>query len=213
MNIKIRNIDINDIMYYFNYIIDIDQFKTIKRENWYKLWTKKIDYIEYQLSQIGNKYKLIRESSDYFIGIAEICISILSNINIQNNYACISHNRVNHKMTTEDFYNPLNFIIDNRIRDIGEYIKTLPNIEKKIEELKKIQYINNLSNDEFILLFIRILFPSNYFDIYELIIDNKISEEELKKYITMNKKYENETKKIYNYIRSISKIPEIDWLL
>ncbi len=212
-NIKTRNIDINDIMYYFRYNINVDQFKKIERENWHKLWTKKIDYIEYQISQLGNKYKLIRESSDYFIGIAEICISIISNMKNDETNMCISHNRVNNKTTTDDFYNPLNFIIDKRIRDLGEYIKNLQSIENKIEILKKIKNINILNNEEIILLFARIIFPSNYFDAYELILDNKIPEGDIIKILKKNKNYEEEIKKIYNYIRSISKIPEIEWLI
>ena len=32
------------------------------------------------------------------------------------------HNRITETTTTLELYNPINFIIDNRVRDIGEYL-------------------------------------------------------------------------------------------
>lgn len=35
------------------------------------MWVQKIDYFEYQVSQMGKKYPVIRESSIYYVGLAE----------------------------------------------------------------------------------------------------------------------------------------------
>lgn len=54
-------------------------YKSVKldRSDWYDMWQSKIDYIEYQMSQFGKKYKYINQSFNYYIGLAENAISIL----------------------------------------------------------------------------------------------------------------------------------------
>lgn len=212
-NIENKNIKIQDITNLSNISIRELQYQKIKRKEWKKLWENKIDYIEYQISQFGKKYPLIRESSDYYIGIVENCIALLSNINNKNQQQAIQHDRINEKYTTEDFYNPLNFIIDNRIRDISEYIKSY--LIEDIDIIPYIQnyiYTNRLTKDEILLLFIRIMYPSTYLDISELILNNKIKEKELLKVINNSEKYEKNIKRIYRYLRNITSIPEIEWL-
>ena len=124
IHIPNRKININDIITMSNIPLNLNKYPRIKRDNWYNLWTKKIDYIEYQISQFKKKYPLIRESSDYYIGIVENCISILSEIKNNHEIITISHDRIDQNTNTEEFYNPLNYILDTRVRDIGEYIKT-----------------------------------------------------------------------------------------
>ena len=42
------------------------------------MWIRKIDYFEYQISQFGKKYPIIRESFNYYVGLAENGISLLN---------------------------------------------------------------------------------------------------------------------------------------
>lgn len=210
INAPNRIIELNDIMYYANIRIENNEFLSIQRQEWKKLWINKIEYIEYQMNQIGKNYKILNESCDYYIGIVENCISLMNNILDKNTYLTINHNRLNSKTTIEEFYNPFEFILDISVRDIGEYVKNAPTDKVKIIE----NFINSkmLSNNEIQLLFIRILYPSTYFDIYDEIINGKKEEKELEKYISEVEHRETEIKKIYHFIRSISNLPEIEWL-
>ena len=208
-----NQITINDIMFISNITINTDQFKEITRKKWYNLWCEKNDYLEYQISQFGKKYPLIRESSDYYIGIVENCIEMLNQIKILENNFTISHDRIQKKQTKEDFYNPLNFIIDNRVRDISEYLKiNIYDNTNIVEQVKHIIETYYLKEPEIQILFIRIMYPSKYMDLCEKIIDNKIEEEKIKKIINKTEIYEHNIKNIYSFLNKIIKLPEIEWL-
>ena len=198
----------NDIT--FNKIININNIKVpltkLKMLDWEELWSKKIDYFEYQISQIGKKYPLIRESFNYYLGLAELAISIINNIPKNELYLCLSHRRI------EDIYNPLNLIIDYRVRDVSEYFKK-KFFENKdiIEELNLFLFNNNLTINEKQLFLARMLFPTYYFDIYEKIIVNKISEDTIKKITIKVDEYEKILKKIYLHLKINSNL-QIVWL-
>lgn len=213
VQIQNRKINIGDIKITTNVPINNLKLNKIKRDNWYNLWSKKIDYVEYQISQFGKKYTLIRESSDYYIGIVENCISILIELKKQNQTITISHDRINKNTTTEEFYNPLNYIIDNRVRDIGEYIKSylledkdiIPYLERYIIDQK-------LDIDEIKQLFVRIIYPSKYLDTCEEILNKQDKEKELLKIINNSEEYEQNIKRIYKFLKNIVPMPEIEWL-
>lgn len=209
-----RFINIKDIILLSTIPITESNFNKIKRARWNLLWANKIDYLEYQINQFGKKYEIVRKSSDYYIGIVENCISLLSNQNGSEKFFTISHNRIGKTTTTEDFYNPINFIIDNRIRDISEYIKsTFDNKNEIMKIINEYVYRCKLSIDEIRLLFIRILYPSKYLDMCELILDNKIKEKELLKIINNSSEFEHIIKKIYNYLKNYATLPEIEWII
>ena len=213
--IKNKKIEINDLQYLSTIPIINKKYIYIQRDNWMKLWSSKIDYIEYQISQFGKEYKTIRESSDYYIGIVENCIQLLNECNTRNINRAISHNRINDELTTEELYNPLGFIIDNRIRDMSEYIKS--KIEKNnidtINILRNYIHTNKLNSDEINLMFIRILYPSSYLDKCEQIFKKTAKEKELLTVINNSIRYEQNIKKIYMYLKKICYIPDIEWLL
>ena len=184
----------------------------LKKDNWYNLWINKMDYFEYQISQIGRKYPLLLESFSYFEGIVETGISLLSIENLDQSSVCVSHKRIKSKDTLFDFYNPFNFIIDVKIRDIAEYIKETMLKEDSYYLIEK--YLNsiNLNEIDYKLFFIRLLYPSFYFDIYEQIVNNEIEEEELKKIINKIPEYETLIKKTYVYIKNNNFLPDIEWI-
>lgn len=187
------------------------------QSSWKNLWEQKIDYFEFQVNQFGKKFIKIRESFSYFVGMTEIGISLLANFN-HNARLSISHKRINKYSTTFDLYNPFNFIIDYKVRDICEYFKysfikgdvTYDNIIKYIA-------ISNLTSDEIYLFFVRMLFPSFYFDYYEEIMDkyfreNVIDESLLNNIDKIAINYEKLLKKIYLFIKGYILISKIDWL-
>lgn len=198
-----KTITLDDILF-FNNITKGINYNFNRRDNWYSLWINKIDYFEYQINELENKYPLIKERFNYFAGLTETAISLIINLEPKP-ILCISHNRIKKNTTLFDLYNPFNFIIDSNMRDIAEYFKdNSSNIENYIKNSK-------LTQDELRLLFIRILYPSYYFDIYEEIIENNINEEEIKK-ININE-YEKLIKKTYILLKDICLLPDIDWLI
>lgn len=211
--IKNRVIELNDLLIFNNLYVDQTKFEKLKREDWYNLWANKIDYVEYQISQFGKKYSLIRESSDYYIGIVENCISLLKNIEKGKTITTINHNRTTTTTTLIEYLNPATFILDTRIRDISEYFKDC--IIKQIDiidTIKRYIYYNNLNIYEINLLFIRILYPSYYLDLCENILEGKEKEEKLKEILDKVEPTEKYIKKIYLELKPIGNIPEIEWL-
>lgn len=187
-----KDLTINDIIYINN--IPITKIDKLRRDNWYLLWSNKIDYFEYQINQIGKKYPIIRESFNYYVGLAENAISLMKKID-DKIYLALSHKRINNYF---DLYNPLNLIIDIRIRDICEYFKSSFFNNKDIyDELNLFLNYNTLTNSECICFLARMLFPTYYFDFYERIIADEIKEEEIKKVISKADKYEQLLKYIY----------------
>ena len=117
---------INDIFYIQNHTYNINFDKILLRDDWIKLWTEKIDYYEYQISQLGKKYPILCNSLSYFIGIGENAISyLINNQSKSTKRLVVSHRRIDMSENISEFYNPLNFIIDCRSRDIAEYIKNI----------------------------------------------------------------------------------------
>ena len=200
-------ITLNEIIEY-----DIPVYKE-KKLNWKDLWKEKIDYYEYQVNQIGFKYKIIRESFSYYIGLSENAINLLNYIDKNKVKNYITHKRINFKEDYDDFLNPLNIIIDTRVRDIAEYIK-INYINNEIDIDSVLKFLNNynMEYNESILLLSRLIYPSYYFDMYDLIIQEIISEDKINEYIKKNTYYEVFLKKIYKFIKLKYKIPEIEWL-
>lgn len=206
INNNIKELNLNEIIKINN--ISIVNFNKLRRDNWYTLWTNKIDYFEYQINQIGKKYPIIRESFNYYIGLAETAISLIKSINNEGMYLSLSHKRINNAF---DLYNPLNLIIDVRIRDICEYFKFCFFENKNVfKELELFLNYNKLSYNESVYFLARMLFPTYYFDLYEKIIANEVKEEEIKKIISKVDKYEKLLKYIYLNFKNNNLY--IDWL-
>lgn len=206
-------ITINDIIIFGNLTNFNWDYPLLKRINWKKMWSDKMDYFEYQLSQIGNKYPLLVQLFGYYEGFVEIGMQIFENHSNDYSNICISHKRLSINTTLSEFYNPLNFIIDYKIRDAAEYFKQKifvnNNIYMEIE-----YYLDKIikNNYDRILFLVRFFFPSFYFDMYENII-NKNKKMTSLNYITLNYlKYEQNLKKIYAHIRTYINLPNIEWL-
>ena len=208
---------LNDINYIQNMTVNIECDKSLIRNDWIKLWSEKIDYYEYQISQVGKKYPLLCDSLSYFIGMGENAISYLVNnldskINVN---LVVSHKRIYQERGSLNFYNPLNFVVDSRVRDVAEFIKeTFYNKTLKLCDLKAYFNIANLNKNEYILLFGRLLFPTYYFDIYDEIINNDKSEELVINIIDRTDEYESMLNTIYKFILYEKKVQlePIEWL-
>lgn len=226
---------LNDINYIQNMTYHIEYDQSLLRDDWVKLWSEKIDYYEYQINQFGKKYPLLCDSLSYFIGMGENAISYLVNNiknaemyddkinlnnrkfnNINNNGLVVCHKRIKGNLGSFEFYNPLNFVIDNRTRDVCEYIKDcFFNSSLDIYEIKSYLNIINFNRDEYIRFFARLLFPTYYFDIYDEVINNGISEENIIPILEKVDKYELFLFNIYKFIVYEKKvqIEPIEWLI
>lgn len=208
-----KYVDINDVIYMLNEPkIELDDIKLIRRTNWAKLWEDKVDYFEYQMGHLIKKYPILYSIIDYYLGISENAILYLktvSNYYEGNVELGVCHKRIGSNYTLFDLYNPLNLIIDYKVRDISEYIKEAFFNEEDINEILKIIYSNyyfdklNLS-----LLVSRLLFPSYFFDIFEEIVYENRSENHIFSIIKKSSLFEDF---IDNFIKSCS-LQSIGWI-
>ena len=105
-------------------------------------------------------------------------------------------------------------ILDYNIRDLAEYIK-FAFFKEKLNIDKIIHYINNLNLNSTMmnLLFVRLLFPTYYFDHYEKIVNDEEDETELINIINKTPDFEVFLSKFYNYYRLPYNLFKIDWLI
>ena len=222
--------NVNEVSYILmlidnNYDLDITiddlflyQFKTninskLKVNEWKILWVNKIDYFEYQINQFGIKYPLIRESMGYFVGMAENAISMFDKS--MDNDLYLQHRRIRNNSKQYDFLNPLNIIIDTRSRDISEFYKSYF-IEEKDKD-NKINIINylvkyNYNEEELYLFYVRMFFPTFYFDKYEKIVNDTVEEEKIKKTIDKVNDYQLFLKELTLYLNQYISIPNVEWI-
>lgn len=181
----------------------------LKRNNWGELWSTKIDYVEYQLLHIKNSYPIINSSVNYYIGLAENAISYFNMLDLSNVPLFIEHRRYNR----ETIYNPLELVFDYKVRDIAEYIKDCFFYQKmNVYEIKNYISKLNLDNIDYVLLYVRLLYPSYYFDLYEDIINSNIDEQKIKVIIDLSMEYENLLYEIYLIIQRKVNIMGVNWI-
>ena len=208
-----KKISIQDIIYISNIPYDF------KHElNWSSLWATKIDYFEYQMSQMKNKYPLIYENFNYFIGLSEVAIAYLNNT-INNlkptvvDNMVISHYRVDCDTSLEEFYNPINLTLDHKSRDLAEYLKSNFRNNNNIKEILDSFFKKNIFSEYGVrLLFSRLIFPTHFFDVYENIIEDKADEKDILQVILYQDDYELFLNDFYDYITKYINIPKINWL-
>lgn len=210
---KPEQVILNDCMYLTQFSFREDPKSILRRDQWFQLWTKKIDYMEYQISQFGKKFPIIRESFGYYVGLAETSILLLQLTNVKEIPLYVAHRRINKEKTTTDFYNPLSFVIDSRVRDGSEYFKmrffeNVPILEEIIYYFKSAR----LNTNELILFFTRMLFPTYYFDLYEQIISNEVPEKKLLEIISKVDEYEDLLRDLYHIMNQYVSLPDMEWL-
>lgn len=178
--------------------------------NWDVLWSKKVDYYEYQVQHISNIYPLITESFNYFIGMTETAISYIRyNFSYKETNFYLCHKRLN----VDDYFHPKNLVIDYYPRDVAEYFKYLF-FSNNYHNFPFLTFLRQLhfSYDDFILLFARLIYPSYYFDCYDEIINSQAREEQLKSILLRTKEYIIFLANIYNIICQITPIPSVWWI-
>lgn len=211
-----------DIEYGVEDIIHFSNEFSLNSKNyitWDVLWSEKIDYFEYQVSEKAYEKKGIIESFSYFVGLAENAITYLDKVkslfpkmNINSFKLC--HRRVLYPNYKLNFYNPLALEIDLKIRDFCEYIKSkffvcYEEVWKDID-----LYFAKENLDSFLchMFYGRMLFPSYYFDAYEMVINNEAEESILEKYIINIDKYKDFLRQLKKYLDNYTQIFDVYWL-
>lgn len=186
---------------------------SLRMDNWGELWTKKIDYLEYQIKELGINHPLIKESFSYYVGLGETAINLFNQSKVFNKILGVQHYRLHNQTTLFDLYNPLNFFIDFHIRDACEYLKyCFFYLNYDFNDIREYLIRSDLNADDYQLFFVRMLFPTYYFDIFQEIINNNINENVLIPILKRTKQYEQMLKQLYVFIINYTNIPEIEWL-
>ena len=206
-----NEIDILDI------IKDSYQYKSdnshLLRTDWGNLWSSKVDYLEYQISELGTTPRAARHSFSYYVGLAENAIEYFNLLKPENLPTYISHRRIRNPFRSKEYYDPLDIVIDYRPRDYASYFKM-----KFFEEgnvLKEVQLLadkNILTPLEYNLLFARLLYPSYYFDALQRVLEDRTDDDTLLKFIDKVDDYESFLRGVYDIFRTKSSMLKIEWL-
>lgn len=185
------------------------------------LWIKKVDYYKEQISNFGYGKSELLCSFNYFSGLAENAIQLvlLAEKNNINGKKFITHKRIYYPNYYINYYDPTNLTIDYYVRDIAGYIKSYY-FESEFHDIKKIRGIlkqNIRTENDLLITYARVLYPTYYFDIFEdYIISENIENEAIKQKVN---KIVIKSKEYLQYIRDVFKeyldynvIPKIEWL-
>lgn len=202
------------------YEIKIDEFKyypiSKKPYDWGELWSKRLDYYEIQLRELGINYQTVLNSFGMFSGLAENAIlyfNMTKETIKEEEVIGIVHNRIKYPCFLIDYNNPLNYVIDYSVRDIAEYIKSY--MFSKDYDLNNVFVILdnlNLNNLMFNLLYSRLLYPTFYFDIYDKIILEDGIDSDIVVAVVVIDKYLNMLNQIYLRYKNKYNMFNIEWL-
>ena len=214
---------IEDYNYSLSHILFIHNMFTNLVDSTYSLdyiislWEDKINLIEEKnipnIQMDDYFYNYVMKSSIYIIGLAENAIQYVKNImldyRINTLPLTISHRRLK-SFSFLELLNPFNIVIDFKGRD---YVELFKNNLITIDELFQCIDKEHMTIMEVSMIFARIIFPSNYFDLFEQSylthqdIRNKIID-----FYNNIEEYQNELYLIHNKFVNKYKIRTINWL-
>ena len=180
MNVLIYDISEKDIELFDKVNVELLQ-KYISMND---IWESRIDYIERQVNEMSND-SIINYSYNYFVGIAEILLKLLRNYNLFDISFSLVHIRFD-TLSSIDFYNPFNLIIDLKYRDLMNYVKLIRNEEMLISIIDKI----NKNSYQYFYCFVRLVFPFTYFKNVNSYILDKNNIKKISTIVDNNTKYE-----------------------
>lgn len=211
--------EINDIIKMNNMLILNENKSKLYRNSWANLWSAKLDYFEYQISELGKDKPLVLDSFSYYLGLGENAISYLNEITSKYSPSkadriCLSHKRIDVPNYKLNYLNPLSFIMDYEVRDLASYIKSaFFKGEDALSYLKELLRIKNFTIYSYGLFYARLIYPTYYFDVYEGIMNGKKEEDDLIPIIEKVDSYQEFLKNAYIEIAKYAPIDRIEWLL
>lgn len=214
-----QEFQINDIIRMNNMLILNESKSKLYRNSWASLWSAKLDYFEYQVSELGKDKPLVLDSFSYYLGLGENAISYLNEITSKytpgkDDRICLSHKRIDVPNYKLNYLNPLSFIMDYEVRDLASYIKSaFFKGEDALSYLRELLRIKRFTIYSYGLFYARLLYPTYYFDVYEGIMNGKKDEDDLIPIIDKVEAYEEFLKNAYYEISKYAPIDRIEWLL
>lgn len=190
---------INDYMFDSSFLYKPLAYSKKIYLEWRNNWIYKANYIRTFYLSIRRRYPLIDESINYYLGLLDFCIYLLNNYNDYFDCGYIQHKR----FLLSEYFNPIYFKIDVKERDFADYLKYLffSDEYKSINISELIFYGRNLFNYD--LVFIRLVFPDYYFDVFDNIILEKENCVSLYTIINHQSSYINYIKKIRKEIEKV----------
>lgn len=185
--IKLNSL-IDDVSLYDIYKYNISVSVT-NNEPFHIKWRNRIDYLEIQLAELCEN-KLINNSFDYFVGVAEQLMSFIAdNYNYHRDTYLVHRNIYN--LNSIDFYNPENIYVGNKYNDILSYIYFYSDWELLYKVLDSVD-----ANDR-IYFFVKLAFPFKYFYFVNMYVTGDSSKEcNIKKIVDDISSYERFLKKL-----------------
>ena len=115
----------------------------------------------------------------------------------------------------KQFLNPLNYIVDLKVRDYAEYIKNIfffDDIENHFDDVHIIIKNIKATSYNYSMFFARLLYPNYYFNEYDKIINYNKSSDKMNVIVNKSEEYKLFLNDIYKYLAKIKPIDKIDWL-
>ncbi len=202
------------------YEIKFEEFKfypvDTSPNNWAELWSKRLDYYEIQLRELGYNYQTVLNSFGMFAGMAENAI-LYFNISKKKfndkEIVGIVHNRMNYPCYLIDYNNPLNFVIDYNVRDIAEYIKSyLLSADYEINNVLVLLDRLSVNNLMFNLLYSRLMYPTFYFDVFDKIILEDGKDSDIVGVLNVVDKYLEMLNKVYLTFKEKYNMLNVEWI-
>lgn len=185
------------------------------------LWIKKVDYYKAQISNFGYGKSELLYSFNYFSGLAEnaIQLMLLAEKNDNNGKRFVAHKRIYYPNYYINYYDPTNLTIDYYVRDIAGYIKSYY-FESEFHDIKKIRGIlkkNIYTEEDLLITYARVLYPTYYFDIFEDYIvpeniENETTKIRVNKIVIKSKEYLRYVQDVFKEYIDYNIIPQIEWL-
>lgn len=214
-----KEYDLFDIINFQKEYLVTAKVESLYQNNWENLWSSKVDYLEYQMSELGKNVPTLLNSFSYYVGLAENAISYINSLNRrfpkEHSMLVLAHKRVVYPNLRLNFDNPLNLLFDVCERDIGEYLKNLffYNAKDALIDLKAYIDVRKPSAYQMGLLFARLLYPSYYFDVHEKVLEDNLDADEVLFYTDKVNEYEQFLKDSYSLMNQYVPLEKIDWLI
>lgn len=197
------DIFIRQSMFPIHSIIEVSKIK----ESWCKILDEAKCKVGNYASRISH-FEHFVVLSYYYQGLGESAISILNQIKSANLPAGIEHFYL--KDNYETLCCPSNFVAASRIKDLTTGYK---NNLITIDELEEYINIGNLTSDELVYLYARLLFPDEFM---QIAINNDCNDNLIKtKLLSIYQNIDNEKAVLiqaYELLSRYTYIPKINWL-
>lgn len=188
-------------------------------KSWGQLWSERNNFYESQIHEYGKKNKLIYNSFSYYYYMAENAIAYINNseklyAEKEKEYSIVRR-KMEYPIKRKQFLNPLNYIVDLKVRDYAEYIKNIfffDDIENHFDDVHIIIKNIKATSYNYSMFFARLLYPNYYFNEYDKIINYNKSSDKMNVIVNKSEEYKLFLNDIYKYLAKIKPIDKIDWL-